>query len=196
MNKEPNIQNADATTAYFMAERYYNGSFGVKPDHAEAAKWYARAAEQGQEEAQLKLAELYYQGDGIGEDHDKAAELLKPLADKGNGKAELRMYHLTDSMEESLGWLRRAVEHGSAAAAYRLGCCYEEGIDVEQDMAKAFELYKKGAEGGDCDAQYALVNCYEYGIGTEKDPKKAWEWLKKSAEGNNVFAIATLNAIM
>jgi TPR repeat protein len=46
---------------------YSNGE-GVAQDNAEAAKWWQRAAENGDSEAQYKLGLLYYDGKGVPQD--------------------------------------------------------------------------------------------------------------------------------
>ena len=65
---------------------------GVVQDYAQAADWYAQAAQQNHSLAQFSLAALY--GQGLGVVRDEA---------------------------QSLKWLTRAANLGNAAAQYRLG---------------------------------------------------------------------------
>ena len=46
----------------------YDRGDGVAEDHAEAAKWYRKAAEQNDADAQYNLAICYERGDGVAED--------------------------------------------------------------------------------------------------------------------------------
>ena len=70
----------------------FAGGQGVSQDYAQAAHWFAQAAEQNHTQAQLNLATLY--GQGLGVVRDQAKSLL---------------------------WLTRAAKLGNAAAQYRLG---------------------------------------------------------------------------
>ena len=45
---------------------------GVPQDHAEAVRWYTKAAHQGDTFAQFSLANAYYQGRGVAQDQAKA----------------------------------------------------------------------------------------------------------------------------
>ena len=47
---------------------YYHGD-GVPQDHAKAALWYRRAAEQGYALAQSYLGGMYFRGDGVPQDY-------------------------------------------------------------------------------------------------------------------------------
>ena len=44
------------------------GGLGFPQDHAEAAVWYRRAAEQGHGSAQYNLAQMYFDGNGVERD--------------------------------------------------------------------------------------------------------------------------------
>ncbi len=46
----------------------YRAGRGVAQDHAQAVKWYRRAAEQGQINAQHNLGLMYYFGYGVAKD--------------------------------------------------------------------------------------------------------------------------------
>ena len=77
---------------------------GVKEDYAEAVKWYRKAAEQGQAEAQFTLGLFYYCGNGVKQDYTEAVK-----------------------------WYRKAAEQGDADAQCNLGYCYDCGHGVKQD---------------------------------------------------------------
>ncbi|GBC31753.2 kinase-like domain-containing protein [Rhizophagus irregularis DAOM 181602=DAOM 197198] len=62
-----------------------------------------------------------------------------------------------------------------------LGLYYKEGIEVEKNYNKAFELFEKSAEGGYSDRINSLGYCYIYGVGTNIDMQKAFELYQKSA---------------
>lgn len=58
---------------------------------------------------------------------------------------------------------------GFPPAQYELGLCYEHGIGLERNMARAVELYALAAEQEDAQAQCALGNLYFTGNGVEQD---------------------------
>ena len=43
----------------------YDNGHGVRQDYAEAFRWYHKAAEQGDAEAQYNLGAMYHNGDGV-----------------------------------------------------------------------------------------------------------------------------------
>src|ERR1039458_1428373 len=57
---------------------------GVKPDTAEARKWYRRAAEQGDARSQFNLGLMYWWGiGGVTQDYAEAATWYRKAADRG-----------------------------------------------------------------------------------------------------------------
>ena len=60
---------------------YFNGA-GVALDHAEAAKWYRRAAESGSIEAQNLLGDMLLDGQGVAQDVDEATGASGELWDR------------------------------------------------------------------------------------------------------------------
>ena len=67
----------------------------MREDHAEAAKWYRRAADQGNDLAQYSLGLLYDSGSGVTQDRAAAAKWYRQAADQGNARAQFelgRMY--------------------------------------------------------------------------------------------------------
>ena len=89
---------------------------GIAEDDAEGAKWYRRAAEQGDAEAQFNLGLMYARGEGIAEDDAEAAK-----------------------------WCRRAAEQGFAPAQLSLGIMYYQGRGVPQNYLRAHVWMNLGA---------------------------------------------------
>jgi len=58
----------------------------------------------------------------------------------------------------------RAAELGVKGAHYSLGVLYVDGVDVENDIAKAFRHFEAAAMGGHVRARYNL-GCREYNTG-------------------------------
>jgi TPR repeat protein len=78
-----NAQAGDAESEVELGLRYDKGE-GVVKDHAEAAKWYRKAAEQNYADAQYNLAICYERGDGVAEDWVEAYKWLLLAARQGH----------------------------------------------------------------------------------------------------------------
>lgn len=65
---------------------------------------------------------------------------------------------------------------------------YRNGVGVEANQYKAFELYKKLAAKGDLNAMVELSDYYEQGIWVKKDTKKAIELLQQAADKGSIVA--------
>ena len=100
---------------------------GVPVDKTEAAKWYRKAAEQGDAEAQNKLGVCYVMGEGVPVDKAEAAK-----------------------------WYRKAAEQRHAKGQYNLGMCYDYGVGVPVDKTEAAKWYRRAARRGNADAKKAL----------------------------------------
>lgn len=75
-----------------------------------------RSANQGDSDAQFKLAVMYNDGTGVPQNYTKAAE-----------------------------WYTKAANQGDSDAQFNLGVIYGKGQGVRQDYAKAAEWYQKAA---------------------------------------------------
>jgi TPR repeat protein len=116
----------DADAQFSMGLLYDNGQ-GATQDHAEAAAWYRKAAEQGLASAQYNLGVAYDYGQGVTQDHPLAA-----------------------------AWYRKAAEQGLATAQSNLGDMYYLGQGVGQDDAEAIAWYRKAADNGSTKAKAIL----------------------------------------
>ena len=109
-------------------------------------------AEQGDAEAQFRLAAMYGDGRAIPQDH-----------------------------AEELKWYRKAAEQGMADAQYNLGYMYSAGLGTSQDHAEAMKWYRKAADQKHMEAQYALGLMYGSGTGVAPDPVQEAAWYRKAA---------------
>jgi TPR repeat protein len=142
MASEPAPVDAMAQTT--LGDQYYGGR-GVAKDHAAAATWYGKAAEQGFAKAQINLAVMYKFGEGMPRDYAKSAN-----------------------------WFRKAADQGDATAQVNLGLLYEFGQGVAQDDAAAATWYRKAADQGDARALAYLGSLYEAGRGVSQDYVEAY----------------------
>ena len=79
---------------------------------------------------------------------DAESKRAEMFLEKGNTTFEARKY------ESAVQYYTRAAELGNAEAQYKLGCCYETGIGIEQDLNKAEFWIRQSADQG---MQQALI---------------------------------------
>ena len=103
-------------------------------------------------------------------------------------------YHMLQvNTTQGISWLKKAIEQSHPQAIFALGSLYHDGLFVEKDMKKAFELFNKGARLGDSECQYLLGMAYHFGQnGFERNGHQAELWYKKAVEQNHVDATYNL----
>ena len=69
---------------------------GVKMDYTEAAKWYRKAAEQGDADAQNNLGLCYERGQGVPEDYEEAVKWYRKAAAQGHAGAKKVLKELNE----------------------------------------------------------------------------------------------------
>ncbi|MBQ3535764.1 MAG: sel1 repeat family protein [Alistipes sp.] len=136
-------------------------------DYKEAVKWYRKAADQGDAEAQNRLGFCYRRGLGVKQNNTEAVK-----------------------------WYRKAAEQGHAQAQSNLGYCYYSGYGVTKDYTEAVKWYQKAAEQSSVDAYNNLGVCYEYGNGVTKDYAEAIRLYRKAAEQGHAKAKQNMEALL
>jgi len=61
---------------------------GVPQDYAEAMKWFRKAAEQGDAQAQRNLGIMYHGGQGVSQDYGEAMKWFRKAAEQGDAQAQ------------------------------------------------------------------------------------------------------------
>ena len=171
--------------AQYTLGLYYEQGIQVSRDYVEAVKWYKLAAEQGDVNAQLHLGMFYEEGYAVRQDYEEAAWWYKQSADQGNAEAQYRLgvyYETYEDYGDAAVWYAASAYQGFPEAQCSLGVLYREGNGVEQNDAKALELFSKAAERGNSRAEYWMGIVYMNGYGVEQDIPLGTEWLKKAAE--------------
>jgi TPR repeat protein len=129
-----------------------------------------KKAKNGDSVAKCDLGFCYYYGIELEKDHKKAVELFQQAADQGDltAKNNLKLLsgaiemsnkedaYIVEDLTEELKRLEKAANQGDANALNILATWYHNGIEVEEDHKKAFELFKKAADQGHESAQYNL----------------------------------------
>ncbi len=175
-----------------------NGLLGLKPDFAEAMKWYRQAGDKGFAPAQFNLGLAYELGRGVAVDERQAFKFYLMAAEQGYAPAQFNagnMYSAgrgigQDYFEANL-WYKQAADSGLVEAQYNLGFAYETGRGVKKDEGQAARWYKQAADHGYARAQYNLGILLEDGRGLTKDPAAAAALYRSAAEQG--FAPAQVN---
>jgi TPR repeat protein len=187
----------DAESQVELGRRYDKGE-GVMKDHAEAAKWYLKAAEQNYAEAQYSLGVCYLNGEGVATREVEAVKWFRKAAEQnfavaqynsgvcyeqGVAKNEREKLFPVFGGEpvEAVKWYRKAAEQNYAPAQYNLGLCYEHGNGVAANRVEAAKWYRKAAEQNDAAAQYNLGMCYERADPGTEDWAEVYKWLSLAA---------------
>ena len=203
-------QSNNAEAQNFLGDLYFKGK---KTNYVEAFDWYAKAAEQGNSNAQFSLGVMYENGRGVKENYTRAIEWYEKAAEQGNVKAQYTLgsiylwgFKIEPDYEKAFKWLKKAAEQGDIFSQYELGDMYYKGFII-QDYEKAFEYYKKVTEQGivndrirpmcmnNCEQFVAIINSinrlgimYYYGLGVEQNYKKAFEWIEKALKQDNPYS--------
>jgi TPR repeat protein len=110
-----------------------------------------KAAEKGDMQSQVNVANAYYLGDGTELDHHKA-----------------------------FLWYREAAFQGHVLSQKNVGAAFWNGDGVEKDLSECVFLYELAANGGDAQAQFATGWFLMTGTGVPIDEKKGLKWIHKA----------------
>ncbi len=193
-----------ADAQFYLGIMYYCG-YCVDKNHAEALRWYRKAAEQGHVDAQKAYDELLsLYGRVIERENSEVEKLWRKASEKKDFDALNKLgecYFLGDGIaqdyNEAVRIFRKAAGHGNPKAKYNLGMCYEKGAGVDENYDEAKKWYEKAlkdgntqalnwwirsAESGSVKAQNLLGWCYYNGRGVEKSYNEAVKWFCMAAE--------------
>jgi TPR repeat protein len=187
-------EKGDAGAECAMGEFYTYGLLGLTQSDTEAVKWYRKAAEQNEPEAQCNLGLCYESGHGVPKDEAEASKWYRKAADQKNNRAQLKLGILYETGHgvmkdevEAAKWYRKAAEQNVAQAQYNLGCHYANGDGVAKDEVEGAKWYRAAAERNYRDAQVNIGTCYALGAGVKKDYVEAYKWYSLAlAQGEEV----------
>ncbi len=119
-------------------------------DHIAALAIWRPLADEGDANAQFRMAVSYDLGRGVTQDHTAAVQ-----------------------------WYRKAAEQGHVNAQHNLGSLYDEGLGVEPHYATAAALvwFRRAAAQGYAASQCSLGVMYALGRGVRRDDIEAYKWL-------------------
>ena len=160
-------------------------------------------AEQGNAEAQFRLARAHLKGEGVPKNPTKAYLWMKKSADQGYPDAIGGMgYFYSAGVEvekddaEAVRRFRQGVEKGSVRALLNLGLVTANGRGLPQDHAEGLRMIDDAAAKSLPEALNAQAETYFYGqFGRSQDYGKARESYRRAAEAGILGAQNILGVI-
>lgn len=118
----------------------------IAKENAKDLRWFLSAANTGDSEIMLNVANIYASsGRGVKQDYKEALRWYLMAADKGNEEAMCFLGHMYETAKgtpqdfgEAMRWYRLAAEKGNAGAMFNIGIMYTRSQGVSID---ARELY-------------------------------------------------------
>lgn len=164
--------------------------FDVAWASAEALK----KADAGDEDAQNKIAGIFYEGNAaIKSNHSVSYNWYLKLADAGDPIAQYKIGEMNltgDGVPEDATlaqkYFLKSAEMNNAKAQYVVAEMYRIGKGVTKDDEQANKWYQRAAELGHPDAQMTWSKRLKNGDGMFFSKKEAaWDWMKKAADSGN-----------
>lgn len=151
---DPKTRNAP-DAQFYLGNMYLFGQ-GVTKDTAKGIELLEQAAAGDVLDAVTMLAQAYEFGMGVPKDKAKALAYWEQAASLGYVKAQVEMGLRYESGEvtgtpdyvTAAKWYGQALAANDASAMTYLGSLYERGLGVEQDLARAEELYRQAVGKG------------------------------------------------
>lgn len=169
-------------------------------NYPDAVKWFRKAADLGDMQAQYKLGQYYAIGRVLPNNFGEAVKWFRLAAEQGHMIAQKNLgvcycngNGTSKDYSEAMIWLRKAAEQDvwdehCAEAQYKLGIGYYGGHGVAQDFGEATKWFRKAAEKGAVEGQLFLGECYVGGLGVPQNFQEAIAWWRKAAEQGSAEA--------
>ncbi|KAH9498267.1 Protein sel-1 1 [Bulinus truncatus] len=164
-------------------------------------QYYHFLADKGDQQAQIVLGTLYYQGGkGVQINHEQAYHYFSTAAEAGNGHAMgyLGKMHsegspfVKQSNTTAYEYFKKSAEKNNHIGQAGLGLMYLNGLGVEKDTNKAFRYFSLASDQGSVDGQLQLGIMYFSGIGVRKDYKMAVKYFTMASQNGHVLAFFNL----
>lgn len=182
---------------YFKtAMQYYTGS-GLPKNYEKAVEYFAKAAENGHQEAAVCMGKCWEMGIGVKADpviakrwYEKAAKLGARPAEFQNTKKAFQPV----SGSQNSAQVSRPASSGNKVQDDPAQSDYEAGLinEGQKNFVTAVLLYKIAAEKGSMAALTRLGLCYKNGLGVTKDYVEAAQLFLKAAKGGEAEAMLYL----
>jgi TPR repeat protein len=128
----------------------------------EAFSSYMELAKEGYVASQRFVGWLYFRGEGVAKDNDKALFWFNQAAASEDSEAMFgigRVFMERGDYQAAFSWFEKSSGKDFLPAAYWVARFLRDGIGIEADKAKAFEIFKQTAVLGHLQSlrEYALM---------------------------------------
>lgn len=155
-----------------------------------------RQAEEGEAEAQWRLAELYFQGQIEHEEkrspgfgwRERAAESDHAAAQAALGEALREGRGYPKDAGRALRWLMRAAAQNHARAAWLAGIMHRDGEGTVKDAKEAARLLSLALDHGSPEAEAPFGKMLVLGTGVTADPARGFTLLNRAEKRNDIEA--------
>lgn len=165
-------------------------------DFAVAVRLLHPLADGGNSAAEIRLGQMYWNGQGVEQDFSMAARLYLSAALRGDSEAQVLLGQLyfegvgvPQDDGQAAKWFRAAAEQDVTSAESILAYMYRNGRGVKQSDVDAVKWFRKAADKGDANAQWRLGDLYRLGQGVPQDFVLAHMWFNLSAARGEQTAI-------
>ena len=179
----------DTALQLWLGHAYRDGNSNIEKNSEEAKKWYEKAADQGNKEAEQQILLIDMECDGIEKTGPSQMDDLKVLASEGHCIAQYALARLYESSQtgeinknEAVKWYKEAARNDSVEAKIRLGELLSAGEIQASNIEEKIIWLSASADNGDPETQFQLGTLYRKGEETDRDYKKALEWYEKAAD--------------
>lgn len=175
--------------ATYKLARLYEQKLGEDAITTEILGWYRTARDAGYPPAQVRYADLQFEGIGIPQDIYSAITTYQELSSRGLGQATFRIGRLYESgiskaldYKTALKYYRLAYKQGYDLAELRIARFLAYGWGVQQDVETAISIFTRYYQQGNAKAAFELGEVYET-VGSPLDKvqlQKARLWYKNA----------------
>jgi len=192
--------HGDSDAQLILGLAYDGANKTIKPDVAEARRWYEMSASHGNVDAQFWLVGLDYEQ---GQKPPAIRSRYLELAKRGHvGAMSLYASMCADGaggpkdFSSAMSWWKKAAELGSREGAFNVGIMYLDGEGVPIDKKIAVEWLKRAAESGSVEAASRLGPMALLSEGGLQPGPDATRWLKTAAEAGDSLAMFDLGMVL
>lgn len=166
-----------------LAEIYLKGK-GTSPDRTEAQNWLIKAKNYGDENAERKLGDFYFDTDP-----NEALKWYEKAAENNDTEAAYiaaimyaENFNIKPDAKKAAKLLQQAARAGLPAAQADFGLMVYQGNGIERSIDEAAKWFKQSAENGDPEGQFLYAFTLAKGEGVKQSYEDAYYWLLRAEQ--------------
>lgn len=197
----------DPIVLYEYARVLEDGPEATPADRSQALRLYREASAQDLIDAQLRLANLLYLGEGVPRNlveaaryYDQARALIEPRAEAGDPQAQEWMGDLyregrgvRQDGDFAVYWYTQSAQAGRVSSYVKLARMFERGeAGVAVSPEEALRYYELAGQNDDAQSLFTIGKRYADGDGVTVDKVRAVELFERAAKAGDSRAFARL----